>query len=243
MTTRRRARSNQASRTATRDLVVETALRLFAERGYEGTTMRLIATEAGVALGNAYHYFPSKDHLAQEFFVRIRREHDRLAAPVLRATAAFEDRLRGVLHAGIDVMVPYRDFGASFISSAIRPDSVTGHFTTDVNQSRDRGISLFEEVVHGSSPPVDGPLAADLPLLLWTLHLGVILVWLHDDSPESTRSHETADRAARLVVDLVRFSTLPESAGLAAAALDLLHSIAPARAPAPGQATTGGAPQ
>src|SRR5438093_12676940 len=49
----------------TRAIILETALDLFRERGYEETTMRVIAERAGVALGNAYYYFRSKEHLIQ----------------------------------------------------------------------------------------------------------------------------------------------------------------------------------
>jgi AcrR family transcriptional regulator len=44
----------------TRELILSTALRLFAEQGYGKTTMRAIATEAGVSVGNAYYYFGSR---------------------------------------------------------------------------------------------------------------------------------------------------------------------------------------
>ena len=47
----------------TRALILETALDLFMERGYEQTTMRGIAREAGLSLGSAYYYFKSKEHL------------------------------------------------------------------------------------------------------------------------------------------------------------------------------------
>ncbi len=45
----------------TRALILETAMRLFQERGYEKTTMRAIAAEAGVSVGNAYYYFSAKE--------------------------------------------------------------------------------------------------------------------------------------------------------------------------------------
>ena len=45
----------------TRALILETAMRLFQERGYDKTTMRAIAQEAGVSVGNAYYYFASKE--------------------------------------------------------------------------------------------------------------------------------------------------------------------------------------
>ncbi|MCS6830074.1 MAG: TetR/AcrR family transcriptional regulator [bacterium] len=43
--------------------ILQAATRLFAERGYDITTTRMIAREAGVAEGTIYLYFPSKRHI------------------------------------------------------------------------------------------------------------------------------------------------------------------------------------
>ncbi|MBW2465654.1 MAG: helix-turn-helix transcriptional regulator, partial [Deltaproteobacteria bacterium] len=42
-----------------RALILETALSCFRDKGFDETTMRDIAREAGISLGAAYHYFPS----------------------------------------------------------------------------------------------------------------------------------------------------------------------------------------
>ncbi len=49
----------------TRELIVDTADRLFYERGYEHTSFRGIAREAGVPSGNFYHYFKAKEDILQ----------------------------------------------------------------------------------------------------------------------------------------------------------------------------------
>ena len=54
----------------TRSVIIDAALKLFRERGYDATTMRAIATEAGVSVGNAYYYFDSKEMLIQDIQVR-----------------------------------------------------------------------------------------------------------------------------------------------------------------------------
>jgi AcrR family transcriptional regulator len=59
----------------TRRAIAEAALRLFREQGYEATTMRAIAKEAGVATGNAYYYFGSKEELIHEYYARNHAEH------------------------------------------------------------------------------------------------------------------------------------------------------------------------
>ena len=64
-----------AAKGDTRQLIVDTALRLFEERGYAATTMRAIATEAGLAPSNAYYWFANKDELVQAFYLRIQQEH------------------------------------------------------------------------------------------------------------------------------------------------------------------------
>src|SRR4051812_13519410 len=50
--------------------LLDAALRAFATHGYEGASIRDIATEAKVATGLLYHYFPSKQAVLQALFER-----------------------------------------------------------------------------------------------------------------------------------------------------------------------------
>lgn len=50
--------------------LLDAALRAFAAHGYEGASIRDIATEAGVAPGLLYHYFPGKEAVLQALFER-----------------------------------------------------------------------------------------------------------------------------------------------------------------------------
>jgi len=47
----------------TRAHLVDVATRLFAERGYDGTSIEAVLAEAGVSRGSLYHHFPGKDAL------------------------------------------------------------------------------------------------------------------------------------------------------------------------------------
>lgn len=51
--------------------ILDTARALFARRGFEATTMRDIADEAGIQAGNLYRYFPSKDAMVTEILSRF----------------------------------------------------------------------------------------------------------------------------------------------------------------------------
>ncbi len=211
----------------TRRLVVDTALRLFAERGYEATTMRLIASEAGLAVGNAYYYFPSKDHLVQELYRRVQVDHRTAVAERLPLGGTLEQRLRGVLHAGLGVMAPYRSFGAGFVSVAIKPGDAASPFSQASREARETSVSLFVDVVEGARPAVRTPAGAELPELLWLMWLGVTLFWVYDDSEGSARTHRLVDGLVPLVARLVRLSRLPVLRSTVDDVLTLVHEVRP----------------
>lgn len=193
----------------TRAHVRATALRLFRERGYAATTMRLVAQEAGVATGNAYYHFASKDHLVQELYRDVGDDHARRAAAVLAAGGDLPTRLRGVLHAGIDAFDEYHAFGTEFVTVAIRPSSPASPFSSASRAARETSAQLFREVVEGADPAVPAHLRADLPELLWLAQLGLTLYWVYDDSPGRRRTRRLVDGAAPLVGRLVRLARLP----------------------------------
>src|SRR5436190_17895768 len=81
----------------TRELILSSALDLLQDHGYEKTTMRAIARRAGVSLGNAYHYFGSKEHLIQAFYHRLHEEHLAVTQTALANETSFRARLMSVM--------------------------------------------------------------------------------------------------------------------------------------------------
>jgi AcrR family transcriptional regulator len=199
----RRARGEQ-----TRQLIMETALRLFRERGYAETTMRAIAKEAGVAVGNAYYYFDSKEHLVQGFYDRNQATLQAAAEPLLAEERDFAARLRGVMHAGIDVNEPYHAFAATFFKTAAEPSSPLSPFSRESSPARESAIAVFREVVEGSSAKLDPELRRELPELLWLGWMGVILFWVYDKSPGQRRTRRLIDGTVPLIDRLVGLSRL-----------------------------------
>ena len=65
------------SQEARRQRVIEAAIELATEGGYDAVQMREVAAAAGVALGTIYRYFSSKDHLLAEAQVEWLLDLDR----------------------------------------------------------------------------------------------------------------------------------------------------------------------
>lgn len=219
----------------TRAKILDAALRLFRERGYRDTTMRAVAREAGVSLGNAYYYYASKEVLIQAFYERSHEEHLEACVPVLDGTKRFDARLRGVLRAKLETAAAYHRFAGVLFKTAADPASPLNPFSEASKPTRDASIALFEEVLRGSSTRAPRKLDAYLPELLWTYQMGVILYWVHDTSAGCERSYRLIDGTVPLVTRLIALAKLPVMRSFTARVLDLTQDILPPRS------TRGGA--
>jgi AcrR family transcriptional regulator len=133
-----RARRRGSKGEQTRRAIAEAALRLFREQGYEATTMRAIAKEAGVATGNAYYYFGSKQELIHEYYARNHAEHAAACRAVLDAETRLDRRIAGVLRALIEVQAPYHGFAAKLYKHAAEPASPLSPFSPASSPTRGR---------------------------------------------------------------------------------------------------------
>ena len=82
--------------------LVEVALRLFADRGFEGTSVQDVVSAAGVTKGAMYHYFASKDDLLAEIYARVLREQMERLEAFVHADGPIQERVFG---AAADVVV------------------------------------------------------------------------------------------------------------------------------------------
>lgn len=193
----------------TRARILETALALFLERGYEQTTMRAIAEEAGVAVGNAYYYFASKEHLIQAFYGRTHEEHVAAARLILDGGGTLRDRLLAVMHAKLDTIEPYHRFAGVLFRTAADPASPLHPLSDESAPVRDEATAVFAAVVEGSTTRVPDDLRAELPRLLWLYHMGVILYWIHDRSDGRARSRRLVELSVDLIAGLVSLAGNP----------------------------------
>ncbi len=209
----------------TRQAIVAAALGLFRAGGYDATTMRAIADEAGVSLGNAYYYFSSKEHLVQAFYDQVQTEHASAARRVLATETAFAPRLSGLFVAWVDVATPYHAFAGQFFKNAAEPTSPLSPFSPESAPARDASIVLFRTVVEGSDLKVTPELRSELPELLWMLHMGVVLFWVHDASPDQRRTRRLVERIVPLVDRLARMTRLPVVRGIVEDLVVLLRDL------------------
>jgi AcrR family transcriptional regulator len=193
----------------TKERIVAAALELFRDQGYEATTMRMVAEAAGVSLGNAYYYFASKDLLLQAFYREVHEAHVAAARPALAGVRTLRDRLLAVMRAKLAAIEPYHRFSALMFRTAADPESPLNPFHPAGADIAREGEAVFAEALAGSATKLPKDLAAELPNLLWTYSMGIVLYWIHDRSPGRTKTARLVERTVDLIAGAVKLAANP----------------------------------
>jgi AcrR family transcriptional regulator len=164
---------------AARQHLYVTAMRLIAERGYEATTLRDIATEAGVSVGLLYRYFPSKQAVVIALYDELSAEYARQAEAMPQGK--WRDRFMFALKTSLRVLEPHR-VALRALTPVLVGDPDEGIFAATTAFSRLRVQRVFEDAISGSVDAPRQPLAESLGRLLYLVHLTVLLWWLLDKS-------------------------------------------------------------
>jgi AcrR family transcriptional regulator len=193
----------------TKAALIDAALTLFKDRGFDATTMRAVATEAGVSVGNAYYYFDSKEHLIQGFYDRAQHDHREALLPQLETKKTLEARVIASLDTWITVMEPYRAFAMSFFRNAADPNSPLSPFSAESGTSRTASTELWRIVVDGAEDHVPDSVREVLPELLWLFSMGNVLFWVNDRSDRAVASRLLALRLVPVLVRIIHLADIP----------------------------------
>jgi AcrR family transcriptional regulator len=183
-----------------RAAMLASAVRVFAQRGFHGASMRQLAAEAGVTQSNFYNYFPGKS----DILLAILREAS--ATQMAMTQAAIDaagpdvvDRFRAGIVAFVRYYVDNPDVSLVAISEL---RYLEGDQRREIVAERDREQQIFASLIAEGAET--GAFATPYPhqatLAVLTLCSGVT-VWFHEGGELSPQ--DVAEQYARFALSLV----------------------------------------
>lgn len=193
----------------TRQKILDAALRMFRELGFEQATMREIAKQAGVATGLAYYYFPKKEDLVMAFYVQVNAEMRPLVHEALATPKKLEAKIRALILVKFRYFAPDRKFLGALSGYSADPAHRLSPFSNETKEIREEGISQFREALAQSEVKVPADLVDALPKVLWMYQMGMVLFWIYDHSKDQRRTKLLMDKSLGIVVLLLKAASLP----------------------------------
>ena len=177
---------NQAAR---RDRVLEAAMDLAGEGGYDAVQMRDVAARAQVALGTIYRYFSSKDHLLAACQLELwRQTADRFAQrPPDGDTAS--DRVVSFLRRAMRAAEREPRRTAALVLAMASPDPAVRDCQLEV-------MGLIEQTLFTAMGDIDQDVKARVAVALRQVWHAVLIEWVNEwsEPPAVSRDLESAAR-------------------------------------------------
>jgi len=173
-------------------LILDAAVRVFAERGYEATRVGDIAKQAGVAYGLVYHYYGSKDAVLDAVF---REAWGRLLAAVALAEQTGQDAAEQLELVVKIVLRAWRD-DPDLVRLLVREVTRSHHIQDDLDEIA-RAFESLERIVRRGQeegtfrPELDARIAA------WMLYGAleeVLTGWVLGQLPDDAEALRAAER-------------------------------------------------
>ena len=198
------AERRERRKTARRESILAAARRVFAERGFEGTTIADVAREAGVASGTVYLYYSSKLDLfaalnAQLFEVILQAMREAAAPPDLRGGT------RARIHAVFEACCEHRDLLRLVF---LNPDPRT-EVARRMKRADERRLRPLAELFQGGMAA--GVVRQADSMLLAKIITGLVTVALYQCFVQS--DGQEAQAYEDTVTEMIVGGLTPESAG------------------------------
>jgi len=208
----------------TRTRILDAALALFRERGFERSTMREVAQSAGMAVGAAYYYFDSKDAIVLAFYARAQAEMSAGIAESLDRATTLEARLRAVIERKFEYFRPNRRLMGA-LSAHADPEHPLSPFGKETRAIREEDVALFERAVTESGVNLPDTVRPYLARLLWMYQMGLILFWVYDNSAGQKRTELLYEKTLKMLLVTLKIARLPLLRPLHRLAGELLQVI------------------
>jgi len=190
-----------------RSQIVDAAMRLFAERGASGTSMRALADAVGIKAASLYNHFASKDEIIDAVVERGVRSFDRLVAHhsglgVLTPTEV----LRSCIEFWLRLCEENQEIVLLFTREPLLLDSVR---TQGFTESTQQLITFFERLIEDGVRA--GELRTGYPHLVAFDIWGLGLAWILRGEllRQPSTIEEYAKRQAALIVAQVSIEANP----------------------------------
>ena len=194
--------------------ILTQATRLFAEQGYDGTSVQEIADAVGIRKPSLLYHFKSKDELRRQVLAHM-LAHWNAVLPGLLLRASTEERFDATMEAPTEFFVADPDRARLFLRETLdRPESMQAMLTEFVKPWVDLlGAQLERAKSQGLVQPDVDPQAYAVEVITMAVGGTAVIDTLREILPGDPARGSTRSRHARELIRIARASLYTNDKG------------------------------
>ncbi|MCW8879521.1 MAG: TetR family transcriptional regulator [Kangiellaceae bacterium] len=210
------AKISKQKQEETRLKIISTAIDMFSEKGFESTTMKQIAREAGIGDATIYKYFPNKDKLIFAYYgLKAEESVQEFLGEEELEDYSLQEKLQLLIDIYLGKLLPDREFVADSIKMIMQSPSI---LFKDVTPVREEFVGVIHDLLieaENNNEIAKTPFTSSIARLANEFILATLLYWVKDDSDEFSNTTQMVDMSLALGVEILRSGIIGKATDLA----------------------------
>lgn len=199
------ARLSKKKQEEVRRSIIEAAVEMFTDKGFEATTMKQIAREVGIGDATIYKYFSTKDKLLFGFYgLRAEQAVTNYSQEPELESYSLQEKLQLLIDIYLESLLPDREFVADSLQMIMKSPSV---LFDDVTPVRKEFVGVIQDMLteaEQSGEIEKSPFTSYTAKLANDFILAILLYWVNDDSDEFSNTTQLVDMSLSLGVEVLK---------------------------------------
>jgi len=205
----------QSAKEKTKVKILQAAVNLIIEKGFDNASLREMAKNAGVSNPTIYNYFPSKEKL---LYAYIEQKH-KVAIDSLQEiedfhTYTLREQLQTLIETELELYLEDREFIIQIADMVFHSSGLKMGKLYETNALFIETVEEMLNIAIEAEEITEPPFKEHLPILFWDYYIMVVAYWVKDDSEMFENTTQFIDHSLGLAEAVLHSDILSKASDL-----------------------------
>ena len=205
----------QSAKEKTKIKILQSAVDLIIEKGFDNASLREMAKNAGVSNPTIYNYFPSKEKL---LYAYIEQKHKEAVATIQEIedfhTYTLREQLQTLIETELELYLEDREFIIQIADMVFHSSGLKMGKLYETNALFLETVEEMLNIAIEAEEIAEPPFKEHLPKLFWDYYIMVVAYWVKDDSEMFENTTQFIDHSLSLAEAVLHSDILSKASDL-----------------------------
>ncbi len=205
----------QSAKEKTKAKILQSAVDLIIEKGFDNASLREIAKNAGVSNPTIYNYFPSKEKL---LYAYIEQKHKEAVSALQEIedfhTYSLREQLQTLIETELELYLEDREFILQIADMVFHSSGLKMSKLYETNALFIETVEEMLNIAIEAEEITEPPFKEHLPKLFWDYYIMVVAYWVKDESEMFENTTQFIDHSLGLIEAVLHSDILSKASDL-----------------------------